>query len=537
MKIRSKLLTTLLLLLCFLGSGIWLIERYVVIPKVESLEVTGLEAELERARKAIRRELEHIHKWAIDWGRWDETYRYVQDDNPDFIRESLAEGTLDELSMDFLLIVHADAHVFLRTTDRMKPLQQALKASLLDDSTTDVLINNGSGLITLHGMTLMVAASPVVRTDGSGPALGALYFGRMVDPMLVNTLEQVVSLDVSLVLDGHEPKPHQIQFPSEHDSVSQAWLPLVGTASHSLRIELRGGRPFLDQALASTYQLMGIIFVLGLFGTVATYFLLQHYLITPILNLQKAVLHFAHSHSLEAFDAYPHNDEVGALSQAFQEMASRLSADREIIINDRERLKHDSLTDPLTGLGNRRFLDHNIRHKQHWSANHFILVMYVDLDHFKRINDTYGHDVGDQILQEFAQLLRQCCREADLLVRTGGEEFLAVCELATIDHAAVIAERIRAQTEQHLFVGGTARLTCSIGLIVAPTGELGQLEYWERLFKVADMALYRAKHGGRNRWQGWQRVCPEQAEQNPLPISTEELQRALEQKILTPVDH
>ncbi|MBV0933725.1 diguanylate cyclase domain-containing protein [Marinobacterium weihaiense] len=534
MKIRSKLLISLLLLLGFLGSGIWLVEHLLVIPKVESLEISGLKQELQSAKRAVQREIKHIEQFAVDWGHWDETHDYLNRNNPDFVRATLAEGTLGEMSMDFVLIARAGRPVLLRTTHRTIPLRKGLTDRLLSGSVSHALAQGGSGLVNINNMVLMVAASPVRRTDGSGPIAGMLYFGRMIDPGVTNTLEEAVTPDISLVLDALPTEPTQVLLPSDRESISRIWLPLLGDGSEALRVELHGGRPFLKQTLASTYQLMAIIFCVGLIGVFFTYLLLRHYLVKPVLELQQAVQQFSRSQTLSAFEAHPGKDELADLSRAFQDMALRLSADRADIINDRDRLKQDSLTDPLTELGNRRALELALRQPQRWRPDHCAMVMYVDLDHFKRINDTYGHDIGDRILHEFAQHLRSCCREDDLLIRTGGEEFLAICQLTDIEQAAEVAERIRRQTEQRPFVDGRIALTCSIGFMTVATNNLpAPGTSWTAVFKVADMALYRAKQEGRNRYVGWRHAnC---SRPGPLPLNMDELQQALAAEILMPV--
>lgn len=527
MSITSKLLTSLLLLLTILGGGIWLIERTLVIPGIEALERSELEAELAQADAAIARELEEIHRWTVDWGHWDETYAYVQGQNPGFVAANLAEGTLDELVMDLLLITTADGPLLLQTSARLNGTPAAL-ARRLDDA----LAADARGFVSLDEDLLMVAASPVIRTDGSGAPMGTLYFGRLTTPRLVQALEQAVSHRVSLHPDPRPAQPGQILLPASNVSISRLWRPVHGEGPQSLRIEWRGARPFLNRVLTSTYQLMGLIFVLGLLATLATYGLLRRQLIRPILQLKQAVDRFSRSHVPEALTMGSRRDELGALARAFRQMAYQLQADRKSLLSEREQLKQDSLTDPLTGLGNRRFLDECLTHWRLRESIHFILVMIIDIDHFKRINDQHGHDIGDRVLQEFAQLLKRCCRSEDLLVRSGGEEFIAVCELATEDDAPVIAERIREQAAHEVFAGGAVRLSGSIGFIVAPIATTAPVDgCWPQLFKVADMALYQAKQAGRNRWVGWRAGEPTA----PLPESAAELHQALAQQSLQPV--
>lgn len=162
-------------------------------------------------------------------------------------------------------------------------------------------------------------------------------------------------------------------------------------------------------------------------------------------------------------------------------------------------LRDSAMIDPLTGLYNRRFLqDHG---KQLLSGvvrrNKQVGLLICDLDYFKQINDNHGHDVGDQVLKELAVVLRNTVREADVVIRFGGEEFLLL--LLDIDpgESMVVAEKIRQRVEQLQVRAGEAVLkkTISIGVSEFPGDSDG---FWQAI-KYADVALYRAKEEGRNR--------------------------------------
>ena len=155
--------------------------------------------------------------------------------------------------------------------------------------------------------------------------------------------------------------------------------------------------------------------------------------------------------------------------------------------------------DPLTGLNNRRFLESQLdklieRARANCSS---LTVIIVDIDHFKRVNDTFGHDTGDEVLKAFSQRLRGVIRSGDLLCRLGGEEFVIVMPGAGTVDAVGIAERLRLAIEQEDFAVGTLNrplsLTASMGL-----AELGCAQDWRELYRRADQALYRAKTEGRN---------------------------------------
>ncbi len=169
----------------------------------------------------------------------------------------------------------------------------------------------------------------------------------------------------------------------------------------------------------------------------------------------------------------------------------------------RRQWEHAASTDHLTGLSNRRTLTDAgaIRIDQARREQFGLAVAIIDVDHFKSINDRFGHDVGDLALKHVAERLRAACRENDLPARQGGEEFVVIFSRADATQATAAAERIRQQLESTPFVGGPTPLTitASIGLAVMtqPDDDL------DALIHRADEALYRAKHAGRNRVVLW----------------------------------
>jgi len=157
------------------------------------------------------------------------------------------------------------------------------------------------------------------------------------------------------------------------------------------------------------------------------------------------------------------------------------------------RLNRDAQTDPLTGLGNRRSLEFSLSLLE--AEGRAFAAIVLDIDHFKQVNDNHGHEVGDQVLRRLAELMRRCCREGDLLCRTGGEEFLMLLPGASLDVAAVVAERLRV-TVQDTPVQPVGAVTVSLG-VARWDGEAGSGPM--DALSEADRALYQAKQEGRNR--------------------------------------
>jgi diguanylate cyclase (GGDEF)-like protein len=156
-----------------------------------------------------------------------------------------------------------------------------------------------------------------------------------------------------------------------------------------------------------------------------------------------------------------------------------------------------SLTDALTSLPNRRAFDQALerevsRARRH---KHFLAIAMLDIDHFKRVNDTYGHEGGDEVLRLFARTAAGALRKGDALYRYGGEEFVAILPHADLPGAAVAAERMidAVRASQIRLGSATVQVTASAGVACLSTA--GGAEALAR----ADAALYEAKRGGRNR--------------------------------------
>jgi diguanylate cyclase (GGDEF)-like protein len=149
-------------------------------------------------------------------------------------------------------------------------------------------------------------------------------------------------------------------------------------------------------------------------------------------------------------------------------------------------------TDSLTGLLNRRSMENRVRELRRGVAQ--VAVVVADLDHFKQLNDTYGHDTGDRALRLFANTLSSSLRQEDLLSRHGGEEFVAVLPGCTGAHASSALDKVRAKLRQAIAEQGLPSFTCSFGVVDTD----GSDEY-TALIARADAALFEAKHAGRDR--------------------------------------
>lgn len=191
------------------------------------------------------------------------------------------------------------------------------------------------------------------------------------------------------------------------------------------------------------------------------------------------------------------NAMVIGLNDELTEMQRDLVRSNRELRQNEAKIRELMLTDPLTGLANRRRLSDRLEEEilRFQRDGRPLCLVMADIDHFKRINDTYGHDVGDDVIRMIASSLQEEIRKVDLAARFGGEEFVVIMPDCVVDDAIKVAERVRSCVEATKSAPVEFAVTASFG--VAEFRGVGDTAH--ALLKRADQALYVAKEGGRNR--------------------------------------
>lgn len=245
---------------------------------------------------------------------------------------------------------------------------------------------------------------------------------------------------------------------------------------------------------------VGLLFVIGLAA-----YLLSLSLVRPLNRLTSGAGKVAGG-DLEVDVPVSSRSEVGYLTEVFNDMVARLRQGREELASINETLReknvelHEiSITDSLTGLYNRKHLmetlDKEVSRSQRHSRSFSLLV--IDIDHFKKYNDTYGHLAGDEVLSKLASVFKESIRSSDYAARYGGEEFIIMLPEIGPGQGVEAAERIRHKVAEEIFSGDgeSIKVTISVGVACYPKNG----EDAESVIRNADAALYEAKELGRNR--------------------------------------
>ncbi len=537
MRLARKLILGEVIFLLLLMGGLVLTVYLLVLPEVRSIEKAIHLDSISKINHAFENELKRIKILALDWAEWDDKYDYVISRDPDFQKSSLNIKSLLDLEMDFMLITdNRHQQVWKMSTEDMGNLEEIdlLKGSQWNHNSPlmqDFSDTESAIFLTEKG-PLFLARHSILTSQSEGPSRGYLFFARLLDQEFIDSASKMLKLDFSVSVTTKRTLTPSVAFMNEHQSRSSSYYPLANNPDKVLRLDITQKRPFYQQAIHAAKLSLIAVLCIGFLACFLTYYFLKRVLVNPIILLQQQAKTFSQRNDRASFKVLQQNDEIGDLSISFSNMAKRLRSHVGKLEQERNEFENASYTDPLTGLKNRRFLHDFMSSEQTWRVPGEWTVFTLDLDHFKNVNDTYGHDEGDVVLQQFARLVKKSCRDRDIIVRSGGEEFTIICQQTDAKTACRIAERIRLVTEQaKLGTNHSISITCSQGFFTVAVSSLEQgMKYWQNMHKVSDLALYAAKKNQRNTWVGLN--CLLEYQRTDYPSSAREIFNMSQEKQL-----
>ena len=348
-----------------------------------------------------------------------------------------------------------------------------------------------TGLMRLANLTAMYARHPIVSVE-TGSVLGYLTVTRLLDSQEMARIGMTIG--GNLVLTRAESLPPAVLadasashavWPMGDDRLAVAWLAVdpAGRTLGYFRADMPVTQVYGQAAVARRIILIVLALSMGLVMLIVTG---THMLIAgPVVRLLKRLQQFDNGATLTDLTRDLHGEPLmlaRKLESAF------------------EKLAHMSKTDQLTGLANRRHFQEVLECFYHQSRryNRPLSLIVLDVDFFKAVNDTVGHQAGDEVLCRVAQAIQNACRKADMPVRLGGDEFAVLLPETFSDDAESVARRIldEVSKEPVSVKGVSLNLTISIGIADLNAGEISTPD---AMIAMADRALYAAKETGRNR--------------------------------------
>lgn len=362
-----------------------------------------------------------------------------------------------------------------------------------------------------HGKGLQLVAAIPLKLDGT--SLGTYIVSRDLTQTWLNEFYQATGVIAFFEQDGtilsssvpelagatFNPQAHHIAIREATYNVQH--LPLEGAQPGLPNLWFALPDTDMTQRLGEHRRMTLYNVAIGALAILILGMLFIHNFSKPLSQLMCMTREIAKGNLPEVPKSRAKN-EIAALANQFVDMVKALRAQQEEIERVHAALEKSAITDVLTGLYNRRYLQVVFPKlvAQAQRDDHEIAAILIDVDHFKQINDRYGHIIGDKCLAHFADELRQYSRASDYLFRIGGEEFLVLSITEDLDGIYRFAEKLRHKIEQSPVQSkpDTIPLTISCGISIADATESGQ-EMITHLLSRADRAMYQAKKLGRNR--------------------------------------
>ena len=568
-SIRTRFIGIMAVMLILTAGMVYLILHTVMHDKINILEDKYIIENVERTKKEIFKEIEVLDTIVMDWAVWDNSYQFMIDKNPEYIKANLSEDTLNNLKINIMLfidnkgnLVHGEGYDLQKKES--VPIDEALLKYIKDHS---LLQNNDvkyrkSGIVTLNGKDLiLLSICPILTSAGEGPINGYIVLGANFTEKKIADIGEELSSEIKLTFlkdfeydrKFFDLKDDKIQIDAVSDQkiIGRAFLDDID-GKHLLLLSIEKNRDInnIGEAgiKATLWLLLGLFFLFAIIITV----ILDRGILLRFQELSNDIRKIGEGKDLsvrlkrqniddELTDVSNEiNGMLGALerSQLFlskSESALKKAIEKlqdEVLEHQKtqEQIKYIAYHDTLTGLPNRNLLNELLVHSITLAErnNKCMAVLFLDIDGFKMINDSKGHGMGDQILQEVAERLLKTLRKSDVIARHGGDEFIVIIEeLDNCSGVELIANKIvNCFQEPFHLENQDYFLTTSVGVAVYPAD--GQTP--DMLIKNADIAMYKAKENGKNQYLFCTPVMKDVANET-MELSTN-LYRAIEKNEL-----
>ncbi|MBI5232595.1 MAG: EAL domain-containing protein [Coriobacteriales bacterium] len=514
MGIRARTIIAVAVVATLLGLVVMIVIGRAVYKLLRDQETVEVSRTLARAEEAIRLQADAMTVHGEDWARWDESYDFIETRDPAWIDANLHPDTLETLHLDFMAffdrsgdVVASETRDYLATgQDRLPVGVTSLVVEHPELLRAEADAGARSGILNLQGGPAFVSTHPVVKTDGSGPARGTLVMGTFIEPDEVRQLARVVGHRVYLY---HRPKAtdaalvatawkslgswqEHLVVPSGKDTISGFSLADGIDGEPALMLAVTEPRTGLMLARRSLWYFISAALFGIAFSIVVLAILLDRVVLHRLKLLSAGVNHVAETGDFNARVAEVGHDEVTLLAKDVNSMLVALQASET-------ELAFLAGHDPLTHLYNRRRFEEELEREisEHSRLGHSFAMLWLDIDHFKEVNDTLGHGAGDRLLTWFGEKLSHETRAYGTIARLGGDEFAVLAPHADEDEAMGMARRLVDSMEGQTIAieGHEVQLSASIGVVLFPVHGRTPSE----LLATADLAMYHAKESGRGR--------------------------------------
>lgn len=511
MTIRKRILLFSALALGAFLTAVFFASRFALLSGFSRLESNYAHVNINHIQHHFEDEQTELATMARDYAQWDRTYEFMSNHNQEFVRSELTSETFDIINVNlFVLLDRAGQPVLYREAGNW-PLGDNGLTNIAAAYTSSAAFGEHlplRGLLELKGRIFLLAYEPILTSRGAGRSRGTLVMGRALSESLLTAMSQSLGLPLWLEPAENAPSPNSRQtlWTDGTDSVSiesnstiLAYLPLKDLSGSTRRLLVaRIPSALHSEGTKVMEYLLLLLMIAGLVHSAVLFFVLEDNLLARVESLNRKIKQITISGDLSMRLDTPGNDELYELAGTVNAMLTAIQKAKFELLQAQESLRFHAEHDSLTGVLNRRAIRDVLRRElaRCRRESQTLGVMLIDVDHFKRINDRYGHGAGDAALVTVVQRISSTLRPYDLIGRYGGEEFLVIAPGCDLELTRKLAERIlRAVSDESVDLGNSAvQLTLSLGATLGTADSDPEF-----LVAAADSAMYQAKRDGRNR--------------------------------------
>ncbi|MFC0215986.1 EAL domain-containing protein [Paenibacillus chartarius] len=517
MRLLTKIMIYISLSTVILLTIQYTLSERLIIRNSEVLEMSYAKEGLKRALHSFFDENRNLGAIAINYAGWDDTYHFVSQAHIPpadvrYIQTNYPPSLFTSSRLNFALLFDNDKRVFLgKSYDFMKNEATGDSAAFIeelrgrhasfiehaDESSRKVAI------IVVNGKPIVAVSDPILTSENKGPVHGSLVFGRYIDDHYIRYVSEKADMSLSyrivnssLKLPEHAVKmtvdSKELSYWAETDRDYIRSFAAIYDVDNNPVVVLECAQPrdFSKQALASIRYYSLYYALSGLALLVVVIIVLKRNVFHRMYRAVSGMNSIEREHNFSLRIAETGQDELSDMERTFNRMMASL---------ERKQLEiyHQAHHDVLTGLPNRKSFFLMLEEKMDYGRQYQVpfAVLFIDLDRFKYVNDTFGHHAGDRLLVQAANRIKDCLLHGDALFRLGGDEFCVICQ-NEVDTTAIekLIGRIKSKLDTPFHLEGqAASISASIGISLYPEhGTNG-----EELLLHADTAMLAVKDSGR----------------------------------------
>lgn len=511
MTIRRKILLFSALALGAFLAAVYLVSRFALLNGFARLESEAAQDNIRHLQGALQNAQTQLDVMARDYAQWDRTYSFMRDHNPDYVRTELTSDTFKTIGISQFLLFDNSDHLVLSKSAGDWSLSEADQKAIAGAERRWMIAGKPNsalnGIMDLEGRLWLLAYQPILTSQSSGPARGTLVMARELDAGVVSSLSRSVGFALWLEPISDVPLNNSRVAWSdgsnsarvESDSTMLNYVVIRDLSGHVCSLLVgRTPRALYLEGKKESRLFWGLLMLAGCIYCGSLFIFVNEVLMGRVASLSQEIAKITVSGDLSLRLNPGGDDELSSVARAVNSMLVVIQKAKIELLQAQESLRFHAEHDALTGVRNRRAIRDTLRKElaRCRREQNTLGVILVDVDHFKRINDHFGHASGDAVLATVVQRISATLRSYDLIGRYGGEEFLIIAPGCDLELAQKLAERIRAAVSDEAIDLGNESAPISLSLGVT----LGTAESDpEFLVAQADTAMYQAKRNGRNR--------------------------------------